>query len=134
MNPKDLEGQRKPPLHLIPASAQILESLVLKYGAAKYGAFNWRSETIRASEYVGATLRHVVQWFDGNDFDLDSGLCHLAHARATLGILLDALSTENVIDDRPKKSGRSDEMIIEHTEREERWVMGFGMDTTQCGD
>lgn len=100
-NPKDRIGVRKPPLHLIPPAAEILESAVMALGAKKYGAFNWRTANVKASVYVAAARRHLVQWFDGQDDDAESGVSHLAHARACLGILLDALATGHLVDDRP---------------------------------
>jgi hypothetical protein len=100
-NPKDRIGVRKPPLHLIPPAAEILESIVMGLGAKKYGAFNWRSTNVKASVYVAAARRHLLQWFDGQNDDAESGVSHLAHARACLGILLDALATGHLVDDRP---------------------------------
>jgi len=100
-NPKDRVGVRKPPLHLIPPAAEILESAVMALGAKKYGAFNWRSANVKASVYVAAARRHLLQWFDGQNEDAESGVSHLAHARACLGILLDALATGHLADDRP---------------------------------
>ncbi len=101
-NPKDRVGSRKPALALVPSSANILESIVLSLGAEKYGgAFNWRTHPIRGSIYVSAAMRHLAQWLDGQDDDPESGVSHLAHARACLGILLDAIATGNVVDDRP---------------------------------
>jgi hypothetical protein len=113
-NPKDRVGVHKPPLHLIPPAAEILESLVLGLGAKKYGAFNWRTSDIRASIYVAAARRHLLQWFDGQDADPESGVSHLAHARACLGILLDAIATGHVIDDRPPH-GMAAELIATHS-------------------
>lgn len=110
MNPKDVIGQHKPPLHLIPAVAEIEESMVLKHGAEKYGAFNWRGEKIQASIYVAALKRHVAQWFDGENSDPESGASHLAHARACLGIMLDAIALGVMIDDRPTPGAASREI------------------------
>jgi len=100
-NPKDRIGAQKTPLHLIPAAAEIAEAQVMALGAKKYGPFNWRSADVRASIYVAAARRHLLQWFDGQDDDVESGVSHLAHARACLGILLDAGATGHLIDDRP---------------------------------
>lgn len=100
-NPKDRVGSKKPPLHLIPPAAEIAEAVVMGLGAEKYGPFNWRSEKVRASIYIAAARRHLAQWLDGEDDDAESGISHLAHARASLGILLDAIATGNAIDDRP---------------------------------
>ncbi len=100
-NPKDRIGATKPPLHLIPPTAEILEAVVMGLGAAKYGPFNWRTANVRATIYIAAAKRHLVQWLDGQDDDPESGVSHLAHARACLGILLDALATGHLVDDRP---------------------------------
>lgn len=113
-NPKDRVGVRKPPLHLIPPAAEILESAVMALGAKKYGAFNWRTANVKASVYVAAARRHLLQWFDGQDDDDESGVSHLAHARACLGILLDALATGHLVDDRPSP-GASAELIEQLT-------------------
>ncbi|MEW4530614.1 dATP/dGTP diphosphohydrolase domain-containing protein [Maioricimonas sp. JC845] len=113
-NPKDRIGSTKPPLHLIPPAAEVMESLVMALGAAKYGELNWRRSPVRASVYVAAARRHLLQWFDGQDDDPESGVSHLAHARASLGILLDAIATGNAIDDRPA-AGASPELIERFT-------------------
>ena len=114
-NPKDRIGQQKPPLHLIPPAAEIAESLVMALGAKKYGPFNWRSAKVKASVYVAAARRHILQWFDGQDDDPESSVSHLAHARACLGILLDAMATGHLVDDRPPAGGASD--LIKHFTR-----------------
>jgi len=113
-NPKDRVSAKKPPLHLIPPAA---ESVVMALGAKKYGAANWRSTNVKASVYVAAARRHLVQWFDGQDDDPESGVSHLAHARACLGILLDAMATGHLVDDRPPK-GAAAELIEKFTQTE----------------
>lgn len=100
-NPKDKIGRTKPPLHLIPPAAEVQEAVVMGLGASKYGPFNWRDHSVAASVYIAAAKRHVSQWFDGQDIDPESGVSHLAHARACLGILLDAEATGKLVDDRP---------------------------------
>ncbi len=115
-NPKDRIGATKPPLHLIPAAAEITESLVMAHGAKIYGNFNWRHTKIKASIYIAAARRHLCQWFDGQDEDLETGVSHLAHARACLGILLDAMSLDQMIDDRPG-TGAATELIEQFTAR-----------------
>ncbi len=116
-NPKDVVGAKKPPLHLIPSAAEITESLAMAYGAKKYGPFNWRWKRIRASIYIAAARRHLMQWFDGEDKDAESGVSHLGHARACLGILIDAIALERMIDDRPA-SGAATELIEQYTQKE----------------
>lgn len=114
-NPKDRIGITKPPLHLIPPSAETLEAVVLGLGARKYGPWNWRSTNVQATVYISAAKRHLAQWLDGVDNDPESGVSHLAHVRATIGILIDAQATGHMSDDRPPK-GVAAELIAQHTD------------------
>lgn len=114
-NPKDVVGSRKPALHLVPQSANILEAVVFGHGAQKYGgAYNWRVKRVRASIYLSATMRHLAQWLDGHDDDSESGLSHLSHARACLAILIDAQAAGSLIDDRPP-AGPACALLQKHT-------------------
>lgn len=113
-NPKDKFGRKKPPLHLIPATATILESLAMGNGAEKYGPYNWRSQTVAATVYIAATMRHLQAWLDGEENASDSDIHHLAHARASLGILLDAQELGMMVDDRPI-AGKAGELLERHT-------------------
>lgn len=113
-NPKDLIGVTKPQLNLVPSSAMILEAAVMQLGAAKYGPFNWREKSVKASIYVAACLRHLLAWHDGQDNDPESGQTHLAHARACLGILIDAQSLGKLVDDRPT-AGAAAKLIEKNT-------------------
>lgn len=101
-NPKDIAGRAKAPFELIPAAALPAVALVMKHGAEKYGPYNWRDIAVAYRPYLGAAMRHINAVIDGQDTDPESGLPHLAHAAAGLMILLDAIVTGNVKDDRPK--------------------------------
>lgn len=107
-NPKDLLGVKKVPLHLIPSASKIYQALAMEDGANKYGPFNWRENKVIASIYVSACMRHLEQWFDGEEYASDSKKPHLGHAIACLGIIIDALETGNLIDDRPVKGSASE--------------------------
>jgi hypothetical protein len=100
-NPKDAIGRTKPPLELIPGTAMVQEAVVMGLGAEKYGPFNWRDHAVSSRVYVGAALRHLMSWMDGESIDPESGASHLAHARACLGIMLDAEAIGKLVDDRP---------------------------------
>lgn len=113
-NPKDLIGIAKPQLNLVPPSSIIYQSLAMKDGANKYNPYNWREKKVQATIYLAAALRHLLTWLDGEDCAEDSGLPHLAHALGTIGIIVDALETGNLIDDRPKK-GKAAEIIKRFT-------------------
>ncbi|MDX0897398.1 hypothetical protein GOD90_10375 [Sinorhizobium medicae] len=101
-NPKRAFGVKKPSAQFIPPVAIIEESVVMALGAKKYGAFNWQDDHVDATTYYSAAIRHLLQWFSGEDRDPESGASHLAHVRACMAILLDAQVSGKLIDDRPK--------------------------------
>jgi hypothetical protein len=70
----------------------------------KYGRHNYRVIGVRASIYYDAALRHLMQWWEGENVDTESGVEHLAHAMACMVILLDAESLGKLNDDRPPES------------------------------
>lgn len=100
-NPKDLLGMKKPMLSIISPIAEAHESFAMMDGHYKYGPYNWRDKNVKARIYVDAALRHIKAWEEGEEYAVDSGAHHLGHARACLGILLDAQETGCMIDDRP---------------------------------
>lgn len=104
-NPKDRIGLTKVPLHYIPLSAQINQALAHLDGALKYGPFNWRQESVAATIYLDAALRHILKFTHGENHDADSGVHHLGHAVACLNIIMDAMHFGNLIDDRPPADG-----------------------------
>lgn len=104
-DPKGQIGATKNPLHLIPTAAMTAEAAALKQGAEKYGLNNWRESGVNAMTYVGAILRHLTSWRDGEDVDPDSGISHLGHIRANCAILLDAAHVGKLVDDRPVHRG-----------------------------
>lgn len=116
-NPKTLFGIKKVPLHLVPPVAIAFEAMALKDGANKYGPYNWRTNRISVSTYIAAAKRHIDAYWDGEDVADDSKVHHLAHARACLGLILDALMIGKLNDDRPPK-GASAAVQLAFTERD----------------
>lgn len=109
-NPKTRFGVMKPNLFLVPPASAIYQALAMGEGARKYGPYNWRLNKVTASIYVAAARRHLDQWVDGQDNDDNpggSGLPHIGHALACLGILADAIETGNLVDDRPPHGSAS---------------------------
>ncbi len=104
-NPKAAIGSGKVPMHLWPKTATVLGAMGLLDGALKYGRSNWRAVGIRASIYYDAIDRHMSAWFEGEDIDPDSGLPHLAHALASLAIIVDAIAGDRFRDDRMYHGG-----------------------------
>jgi hypothetical protein len=119
VNPKDGIGNTKLPLHLWPFSATAHGSLALLDGMLKYGRLNWRGTEVRASVYVGALMRHVAEWMEGQTSDPKSGLHPLAHALACIAILLDAEAAGTLIDDRNYPGGYAElaEALTPHVAR-----------------
>ncbi len=107
-NPKDLLGVKKVALHLVPASSIIYQALAMEDGAKKYGPYNWRENKVIASIYIAAAMRHIQAWYDSREeLAADSQKPHLGHALSCLGILVDAIETGNLIDDRPPAGAAS---------------------------
>ena len=100
VNPKDIAGSKKLGLGAVCPVAIAHESCAMLDGELKYGARSWRKDKIVARRYVDAAMRHLNAWAEGEEVAPDSGVHHLGHARACLGILLDAQETGNLIDDR----------------------------------
>ena len=65
--------------------------------------------------YVEAAVRHIMAAADREDIDPETGdfkVPHLALARATVGILIDALEHGTVLDNRSKNArGRVAELL-----------------------
>ena len=102
-NPKTVLGLKKPSLSAIPPAGMFHLGLAMDNGRNKYGAMNWREKKVSSSIYYDAALRHLLSWYDGEDYTEDSGVHHLGHAMACLSIVLDAMETGNLNDDRPHK-------------------------------
>lgn len=115
-NPKDRLGALKAStLSVVPCSALLALGGVMSLGAKKYGPFNWREKSVRASVYTDAAMRHLMAWVDGEDIDLDpdpvtgeprgSGESHLASVMACMSILIDAKARGCLVDDRNLPQG-----------------------------
>lgn len=99
-NPKDALGSDKLPIHLWPPSATAFGCIGLVNGMTKYGRANWRDAGVRASIYVDACKRHLDDWFEGNESDPDDGVHNLSAAIACIAIVIDAMVSNKLNDDR----------------------------------
>lgn len=135
-NPKTLMGQSKVPmLSVIPSTALVGLGTAMRHGAylsprkdggRGYGPYNWRDQPIEASVYIDAAMRHLGQWWDGDNdeghtFVDEEGnthtytVNHLSFAMASIAILYDALVNLKMIDDRPKvKNAEFTELLNYH--------------------
>ena len=106
-NPKHYAGAKKVPFGDVPAIVEAELSLAMHEGARKYGAYNYRRDPIRASDYYDAASRHLKQWYElGEDVDPTCGISHVTKAIAALTVLRDAQINGMVKDDRPPAANR----------------------------
>lgn len=98
-----VKGDRgKPPLALIPSSAKLVEALAFADGLAKYGMFNYLKGGLTAIQLLSAVQRHIDAYLAGEQIAPDSGIHHLGHARAGLGMVIDLEVHGKLVDDRYK--------------------------------
>jgi len=99
----DNEGTKhdvgKPPMGLIDRYAAERLAEVMSFGAQKYGRDNWRGG-FKYSRLYDAALRHIFAFIDGEDFDPESNLPHLAHAMCMIMFLLRMTNERPDLDDR----------------------------------
>lgn len=119
VNPKDILGMRKAPLHLVPPALAIAVSQVFGFSAGSYpsvrghlkekvyGPYNWREKPVRLTIYLDAIERHLLALRDGETNDPETGFPHAAHIGANVAILLDATSVRCLVDDRTWKQGEA---------------------------
>lgn len=74
---------------------------VLAFGAKKYAAHNWR-KGLERSRLLGAALRHIFSYLDGEDLDAETSLLHLYHASCCLMFASELHETRRDTDDRWK--------------------------------
>jgi hypothetical protein len=100
-NPKTALGEAKLSMSDTPTESLRMLAEVHSSGAKKYGSLNWRKHDVSATVYYNAAQRHLMSWFDGEDYDPESGLPHLAHVMACASILIDAKVHGSLNDNRP---------------------------------
>lgn len=100
-NPKDVIGIRKAPMSTVPANVMAEVGVAMLEGAKKYGRHNYRLAGVSASVYYDGTMRHLMDWWEGNDIDSDSGLSEITKAITSLVVLRDAMMQGMWTDDRP---------------------------------
>lgn len=103
-NPKDSVGISKVPMSTVPATVLAEVGVAMAEGARKYGRHNYRVLGCKASVYYDATMRHLMDWWEGTDIDPDSGMSHVTKAITSLVVLRDAMIQNKFIDDRPPVS------------------------------
>lgn len=85
---------------LIPPLAEQDVADVFTFGSKKYGKWNYLKGHESLALY-SAVRRHLHSYFIGDFIDSESGLPHLAHAAATILMLLEQHHIQSVMDNRP---------------------------------
>jgi hypothetical protein len=93
------DNKNKPRLSLFPMRAFQLAGKVFTFGASKYAPYNW-AKGLPHSELMDATLRHLTDYWAGEDNDPESGHSHLAHALCCVAMLLESKARGIGTDDR----------------------------------
>ena len=94
--------KEKPRTDLLPSAPLLAIAEVLTFGAKKYEAHNWRGG-LEYSRVLGAAMRHLLAYNDGEDKDPESGLSHLAHLGCCVLFLLEQEAKGTGLDDRYKR-------------------------------
>lgn len=69
-------------------------------GAAKYAERNWEGGYEWSKSYAAA-MRHMTQFWAGEDYDSETGAPHLASAMFHMSAMLEFMETHPEFDDRP---------------------------------
>lgn len=96
-------GQKgvKPERHaLLPKKGIAAIARVFAFGAKKYAAHNWRKR-YEWDKSLDALQRHIDAFVDGETYDPESGLPHLAHAGFHILVLLTWLEEDGEGVDNP---------------------------------
>ncbi len=135
-NPKQLYGDKKPPLDEFPLSAQIYASLAGYDGDNKYGFRNWRDHPVEARTYIKAAMRHLRLFEVGEDFTRDSsefdeetgeptgvGIHNLGAVIMGCAILIDAQVNGTLIDNRSHSKAEAD--LLHEAEKSVAYLQGL---------
>ena len=91
--------QQKPSMASIPREAMDEMGLALGYGAKKYGDGNFRNG-MSIKRQMAAAVRHIYQFLDGEDVDIESGYSHIGHGLASLAMAAYTFKNLPQYDDR----------------------------------
>jgi hypothetical protein len=97
-NPKKLFGDKKPPLHLLPLTGMIHQSLAHLDGDNQSRIENWNDKPVEKLTYIGAALRHLELYKYGESYSRDTRVHNLGAVMACCAIMLDAELNGNLID------------------------------------
>ncbi len=107
----------KPSLAYIPKEAMWEMSKAFSAGKTKYGPWNYKSG-LELTRTLSASLRHIYQFLDGEDFDSETQSLHLGNAMANLAMAIDTYYNNKQLDDRHKNDHQPE--VISRLEMQEQ--------------
>lgn len=99
-NPKNILGNARVSLTLVPPIALLHCADAMTDGADKYDPYNWRAKAVGIRGFCDAMKRHIDAYMEGEECATDSGAKHLGHVMAGAAILIDAGAHGALVDDR----------------------------------
>ena len=114
------DDETKVDLSLLPYRPLSEIAEVLQFGTRKYARNNWR-KGFNHERLLAAILRHLFAYNEGETYDPETGLCHLAHAGCMLLFLMETRHTHPELDHRFKEM----EANVPHGDKERRDGRGY---------
>lgn len=93
------DDSKKVDLTLLPYRPLLEIAEVLEFGQKKYDRNNWR-KGFKHERLMAALLRHAFAYNEGETYDPESGLSHLAHLGCMLMFLMETVHTHPELDYR----------------------------------
>lgn len=78
----------KPKLSILTKESLVAEARAFEYGENKYKDRDNYKNGLAWTRVIDAALRHITEFNSKKDFDKESGLNHLWHAKACLAMLI----------------------------------------------
>lgn len=97
---------------------------VMTRGALKYAPNNWR-KGMPWSEVESSLLRHFYAYKGGEDFDVESGLYHMAHVAVNAMFLIDYYRSNPQFDDRQHSYLKMPRIVLDIDEVVCDWAEGY---------
>lgn len=96
--------ENKPRLSLIPKDALWSMGEAFTFGELKHGTYSWKNDSHTLTEMLDKSMRHIIQFSNGENVDEQSQVLHLGSALADLAIAVDLFYNSKHLDDRFKGS------------------------------
>ncbi len=77
MNQSQKQDEGKPRLELVPAGTETRIAMVMAQALEKYTVNSWLD--VEPRRFIGALMRHLEAYREGENIDPDSGLPHIDH-------------------------------------------------------